>query len=127
MVNPINLSGSILEVLRRQMLRRKTASGAADAESTSEAGNEPQLVEIVAQQKQAQAYLRSIDPQDPAYFRKARKLFLQLVLADAFGDAKANDAAFAELVKAVENLLDEEPELNQAFDELFQRLREGKS
>lgn len=124
MVNPVNLPGSILEVLRRQMAKRETSGAKSSGQVRSAETTVSTIpVDIVTRRKQAKGYLEALDPQDPSYFRKARALFLQLVLADEFGETISNEAAFPELVESVERLLDEEPQLNQAFEELFKRLR----
>jgi len=122
MVNPINQQGSLLERLRRQLARRASRSEPGTDPSQKTEASLP-VVQVAIRRGQAQDYLSALDPADPGYFKKARTLFLQLVLADEFGDTVANEAAFSELVSSVESVLDEDPELNKAFEALFIKLR----
>ncbi|MFT3736023.1 MAG: hypothetical protein QM776_13525 [Rhodocyclaceae bacterium] len=122
MVSPIN-QGTLLERLRRQLATRAARSEPGTELSSKSEASLP-AAQIVPRRRQAQDYLLALDPSDPAYFRKARTLFLQLVLADAFGDLVAGEADFGKLVQSVEQLLDEDPVLNQAFEVLFAKLRQ---
>lgn len=71
--------------------------------------------------------LRAIEPDDPQRRQKAVRLYLEAELAREFGAALLNDAAFADMLDAVQRQMEDDAQIAQAVDAVGALLVSGKA
>jgi hypothetical protein len=97
--------------------QRAAAGGAGYASDTQErapkdrAGDQAQIQQMVALR------VRSLSADDPQRQRKAFRLFLESVLMQAFGRDRLDDRGFDQMVDAVLQRMESDPQLHAALRE----------
>jgi hypothetical protein len=119
-VEPINRLDQILQVIGRQMSERaaRLDGGAKSLPATAPARptRRPGLAALQSKVKQR---LGALDPEDPRRADKARRVFLESVLAWQFGDALLLDRGFEEIVAGVQEALRAHPQVDARLARLL--------
>lgn len=126
MTDPIKSLSKVIETLRRQLSGpTETPKSASSPVLTPVAGPGSRMANGL--QSRTRARIVALDPDDPGFYRKARRAFLQVVLSEEFGDEAASDPGFFRLLEALEQTIDTDESLSKAFEELTRRLRDIKN
>ncbi|MGJ7502509.1 hypothetical protein ACSFBF_19275 [Variovorax sp. ZT5P49] len=87
------------------------SSGMQEGAAKELAGDQAQIQQMVALR------VRSLSPDDPQRQRKAFRLFLESVLMQAFGRDRLDDRGFDQMVDAVLQRMESDPQLHAALRE----------
>jgi hypothetical protein len=122
-MDPVNRLDQVLQIIGRQMSERAArleagAKSSAGARSARTPGR-PSLAALKSTVKQR---LRTLDPNDARRSDKARRIFLESVLAWQFGDELLLDRGFDEIVSGVQEALSANPEVDARFAQLLREL-----
>lgn len=122
-MDPINRLDQIMRAIGQQMSERA---------ARLEAGGKPLPVasptrlarrpSLVALKSKIQERLKALDPDDPRQPEKARRIFLESVLAWQFGSELMLDRGFADIVSGVQEVLRAHPQVDARLGELLQEL-----
>lgn len=85
--------------------------GASEETTKEPASDQAQIQQMVALR------VRSLSPDDPQRQRKAFRLFLESVLMQAFGRDRLDDRGFDQMVDAVLERMESDPQLHAALRE----------
>lgn len=100
---------------KRDAHAARDSAGAApradEAAFTSAESEDAQIRQLVALR------VRSLSPDDPQRQRKAFRLFLESILVQAFGRDRLDDRGFDQMVDAVLQRMEADPELRAALQE----------
>jgi hypothetical protein len=122
-MDPINRLDQIMRVIGQQMSER-----AARLESGGKplpTGAPPRLTRrpaLTALKSKVQERLKALDPHDPHRPEKARRIFLESVLAWQFGNELMLDRGFAEIVSGVQEALRADPQVDARLGQLLRDL-----
>jgi hypothetical protein len=125
-MDSINRLNRVMEILRRQVAdgsaqvgstARTRDSSPPDRSRRSERPTVEQLRRRIADRVQ------TIDPDDPRRPQKARRAFLESVLAWEFGDAVLQDRQLEDLIAHIERTFDAAPDIAGQLDELLAQLQ----
>lgn len=111
----INSIQQIVATLRTQLASqagRGHASGSAPRPAASAAAATPaaQLGSLISRR------VKAIDPNDPERRRKTFRIFLESVFLDEFGDNLINDHRFYQMVDAVQQTMEQDPEIRSRIE-----------
>lgn len=122
-MDPINRLDQVMQVIGRQMSERaaRLETSGASARSVAPVGS-ARRPSLAALRSKVQARLQSIDPHDPRRPERARRVFLESVLAWQFGDALLLDRGFADIVAGVQEALQAHPQADARLDQLLAEL-----
>lgn len=128
-MDPINGLNNIMEILRRQIAdnaQRLDRSGKAGRSSISR--NEPKAGKPSPHELRALIHdrIKGLDPREPHYRHKAKRLFLESVMAWEFGSNIVRDQEFSELIADIQETLETTPEIERQFDGLIDQLATGR-
>lgn len=125
-LDSINRLNRVMEILRRQVAEDSprtatVAPGRAPAGSARGPRTERASVEQLRQRVVER--VRALDPDDPRRPGKARRIFLESVLAWEFGDDILQDNRLDELLAHIEQGFEAAPEMTDQLDELLLALQ----
>jgi hypothetical protein len=122
-MDPINRLDHVLQLIGRQMSERamRLDSGAKLSGPDGPARAKRRLP-LAALKRKVQERLASIDPDDARRADKARRVFLESVLAWQFGDALLLDRGFDEMVAGVQEALAAHAKIDARLDQLLRDL-----
>ena len=122
-MDPINRLDQIMRVIGQQMSERA---------ARLEAGGKPLPVAthtrlarrpaLTALKSKIQERLKALDPEDPRQGDKARRIFLESVLAWQFGGELLLERGFADIVSGVQEALRAHPQMDATLGELLRDL-----
>lgn len=122
-MDPVNRLDQIMRVIGQQMSERA---------ARLEAGGKPLPVAgptrvarrpaLTALKSKVQERLKALDPEDARHPEKARRVFLESVLAWQFGDELMLERGFAEIVAGVQEALRAHPQMDARLGELLRDL-----
>jgi|SRR5581483_5371884 len=122
-MDPINRLDQVMRIIGRQMSERA---------ARLEAGGKPLPVAaptrlarrppLTALKSKIQQRLKALDPNDPRQPEKARRIFLESVLAWQFGDELMVDRGFADIVSGVQEALSAHPQMDSRLAEILREL-----
>lgn len=127
-LDSINRLNRVMEILRRQVAEdasRPGAAGRPHAPATAEGSQRPERPTVAQLRQRVLERVRAIDPDDPRRPGKARRVFLESVLAWEFGDAILQDHRFDDLLTHIEQGFASVPEMAGQLDELLSALQAG--
>jgi hypothetical protein len=122
-MDPVSRLDQILQVIGRQMSERAShlEAGAKTIGSATpaRAARRPSLAVL---KSKVQQRLRALDPNDARRADKARRIFLESVLAWQFGDELLLDRGFEEIVSGVQEALRAHPGVDARLVQLLGEL-----
>jgi hypothetical protein len=122
-MDPINRLDQIMRVIGQQMSERAARLEAGG--KPLPAGTPLRLTRrpaLTALKSKVQERLKALDPHDPRRPEKARRIFLESVLAWQFGTDLMLDRGFAEIVSGVQEALRADPQVDARLGELLRDL-----
>ena len=126
MVDSVSRLNRVMEALRRQIAdgpsRLGTAAKTGNTSQTAQSAATPRPSPEQLRQRIADR-VRSLDPDDPRRPQKARRAFLESVIAWEFGDAVMQDRHFDELVDHIQQTFDAAPDVSRQLDELLAQMK----
>ena len=123
-MEPINGLSSIMEILRRQIsdnakrldqIGKTRIHGSAAKASKSEITSPKELRALI------QERIKGLNPQEPHYQQKAKRLFLESVMRWEFGNEISHDQEFNDLLTEIQQLIELSPEVKRQFDTLIEQ------
>ncbi len=105
----------IVATIRAEMATRVAGTdGAARATPKrnvkSGAGSQQRMGKLISQR------VKALEPDDPQRGKKAFRIFLESVLLNEFGEELINDHSFYQMVDAVEQSMEQDPQIALAVD-----------
>jgi hypothetical protein len=125
-LDSINRLNRVMEILRRQVAEDSSRSvpiTPGRAPTTSARGPHPERAGVEQLRQRVVERVRALDPDDPRRPGKARRIFLESVLAWEFGDDILQDNRFDEMLTHIEHGFDAAPEMTDQLDELLAALQ----
>ena len=122
-MDPVSRLDQVLQVIGRQMSERASRLDAGTKSSASGPSTRAaRRASLAALKSKVQERLRALDPNDARRSDKARRIFLESVLAWQFGDELLLDRGFEEIVSGVQDALRAHPEIDARFVQLLRDL-----
>jgi len=120
-LDSVSRLNQMMEVLRRQMTGStgRTEAGRSQPNNVGQqtrAADKPGIPELRARIHER---LRALDPADPRRSQKAKRLFLESVLAWEFGNELLLDRRLEDMLDGIQQTISTSPELDARFDELL--------
>src|SRR5689334_11803438 len=112
-LDPVNRLNQMMEVLRREMAESAARADKGQRQTKTVAQNaikaKSALEELRARLHER---LRALDPDDPRRQHKAKRLFLEAVLAQEFGNELPLDRRFDDMLDSIQDTISTSPELD---------------
>jgi hypothetical protein len=123
-LDPVNRINQMMEVLRREMAESTARADKAQSQSGRAVARNPVTPKSGLQELRARLHerLRALDPQDPRRQHKARRLFLEVVLAQEFGNEFLLDRRFDDMLDNIQETISTSPELDARFSALLEEI-----
>jgi hypothetical protein len=122
-MDPINRLDQVLQVIGRQMSERASRlDGGIRTQSHTAAAPSARRPTLAMLRIKVQCRLKALDPDDPGHSHKARRVFLESVLAWQFGNELLLDRGFEEIVAGVEEALRANPQIDHRLIQLLRDL-----
>jgi hypothetical protein len=119
-MDSVNRLDQVLQVIGRQMSERVLRLDAGIKTAASGPATRPaRRAALAALKSKVQERLRALDPDDARRSDKARRIFLESVLAWQFGDELLLDRGFDEIVSGVQEALGAHPEIDARLVQLL--------
>jgi hypothetical protein len=122
-MDPINRLDQIMRVIGQQMSERAARLDAGGkplpVATPSRLARRPALTAL---KSKIQERLKALDPNDPRHPEKARRIFLESVLAWQFGSELMVERGFADVVSGVQEVLRAHPQMDARLGELLREL-----
>jgi len=122
-MDPINRLDQIMRVIGQQMSERAARLEAGGkplpAAAPTRLARRPALTAL---KSKVQERLKALDPDDPRHPEKARRIFLESVLAWQFGNELMLEPGFAEIVSGVQEALRAHSQADARLGELLRDL-----
>lgn len=123
-MEPVGGSHPVLEALRRQLAENierlrnsgRLAPGAEEGAAGTDAARPAPLDEILRRR------LSAVDRRSADWPRRARRVFVESVLASEFGDAILLDPGFGEMARTIDAALRDDALFSQQLDDLIAEL-----
>lgn len=121
-MDSISRVNQVIETLRRQIAESARQLDSTPTQRT--AGQRPakELPGLVSLRAGIQEKIRGLDAADPQRNRRARRAFLESVLAWELGDELLLDQRFADMLDHIEVAMKSNPELDRRFDQMILEL-----
>ena len=128
-MDSINRLNRMMEILRRQI-----ADSAQHLESPHKASSSTKLARskpaaqapVEELRRRVTERLRTVDPGDPKREQKARRVFLESVLAWEFGDSLLQDRRIDDLLDNIQETLSASADVSRQLDELLAQLNNAR-
>ena len=125
-MDPVNRLNHLMEALRRQMAekaQRFDQPGASGKSSdTAPAAKPPGRMSVPELKRRVQDRIKAVGREDRNRQNKAKRIFLESVLAWEFGEALLLDKNFDELLDRIEKSFAASPEMDAQFSQLVEEL-----
>lgn len=122
-MDPVGRLDQVLRLISRQMAERASRLDAGTAAPSQASATPPsRRLALGALKERVRGRLRTIDPGDPRRQQKARRVFLESVLSWQFGDELLLDRGFEEMIRGVQEALQEHPRLERRLTQLLHDL-----
>jgi hypothetical protein len=122
-MDPVNRLDQIMQVIGRQLSERASRLEAGSKSlPTSLPARAARRPTVTALKSTVQKRLRNIDPDDPRRADKARRIFLESVLAWQFGNELLLERGFEEIVSGVQEALRAHPQADARLSQLLAEL-----
>lgn len=122
-MDPINRLDQIMRVIGQQMSERAARLEAGGKPLPVAAPTRPRRrPALTVLKSKVQERLKALDPNDPRQPEKARRIFLESVLAWQFGNDLMVDRGFAEIVSGVQEALRAHPDVDARLGQLLRDL-----
>jgi hypothetical protein len=124
MIDPVNRLNQMMEVLRREM-----ADSAAQAEAgkpqTAKSGVQARVAGragVTELRTRLHERLRKLDRADPRHLHKAKRVFLETVLAQEFGNDLLLDRRLEDMLDSIQETISANAELDARFNALLEEI-----
>jgi hypothetical protein len=124
-MDPINGLNNIMEILRRQIAdnaKRLDHPGKTSRLGASQTGQKSGKTSPGELRALIHDRIKSLDPQETQYQHKAKRLFLESVMAWEFGNDIVRDQEFSDMIADIQETLETTPEIKRQFDGLIEQL-----
>jgi len=122
-MDPINRLDQVMRIIGQQMSERAARLDAGGKPLPVAAPTRPaRRPPLTVLKSKIQERLKALDPDDPRQPEKARRIFLESVLAWQFGDELLIDRGFAEVVSGVQEALRAHPQVDSRLAEVLREL-----
>lgn len=123
-LDSVNRLSQMMEVLRRQMAEsaRRMETGESRTSKAGQPGSASAKSGIQELRARLHERLSALDPTDPRRSRKAKRLFLESVLAWEFGNELPLDRRFDDMLEDIQHTISASPELDARFDQLLNEI-----
>ncbi len=122
-MDPINRLSRIIETLRQQMAESAKRPGPSKPSSDEvRARNRSDRPSVEELRHRILQRVREIEPDNPDRGRRARRIFLESVVAWEFGDELLLDSQLDRLIDSLQQTFETDPELDIQFRELIANL-----
>lgn len=119
----INQLDQVLRLIARQMSERASRLDAGTrTHFQTVATPSARRATLAALKIKVQSRLKALDPDDPGHSHKARRVFLESVLAWQFGNELLLDRGFEEIVAGVQEALSANPQIDHRLMKLLSDL-----
>lgn len=124
-MDPINGLNNIMEILRRQIAdnaKRLDRPGKTGRLGASRTGQNPGKTSPGELRALIHDRIKGLNPQEAQYQHKAKRLFLESVMAWEFGNDIIRDQEFSDMIADIQETLETTPEIRRQFDGLIEQL-----
>jgi hypothetical protein len=121
-MDPINRLDQVMQIIGQQMSERAARLEAGVKHAPSNPAARARRPSLTALKTKVRERLESLEPDDPRRGEKARRIFLESVLAWQFGNELLLDRGFEDIVTGVQEALRANPAVDARLGRLLRDL-----
>lgn len=123
-LDPVNRLNQMMEVLRREMAESSARADKGQRHSNKAVTQNAVTAKSAMQELRTRLHerLRALDPADPRRQHKAKRLFLEAVLAQEFGNELLLDRRLDDMLDSIQDTISTSPELDARFSALLEEI-----
>lgn len=121
-MDPVNRLSRLMETLRQRMAESAKKLGTTSQTSAPSAPRSPASANrrtVEELRAHIGERVRSLEPNNPERRRRARRIFLESVLAWEFGDQLLLDNQFSRLIDGIQEAFESDPEIDRELSDLL--------
>jgi hypothetical protein len=128
-MDPIDRLNRLMETLRQQMAqsaKRLNTSSQSTRPTNARSPGSANKRTVEELRQHIGERVRAIEPNNPERGRRARRIFLESVLAWEFGDQLLLDSQFNRLIEGIQDAFESDPEINRELQNLLTDLSQSR-